>query len=106
MNEGDELEVGTVTEPRVQHGSTDHHALQAEHEALVLEHRATLAENTALRAELAGLKGAQGQPRTMPKKPNSGDRLPRGRRRREAEREAAIRAASQGGGTGTPPDVS
>jgi len=91
MDEGDASELSAVTEPAVQHGSANHHALRAEHEALLLEHRATLAENAALRAELAQLKGAQGQPRAMPKKASSGDRLPRGRRRREAEREALLR---------------
>jgi len=103
MNKDDDLDLGTITDPAAQHVLADHRALRIEHEALVVEHRTTLAENAALRAELAQLKGAQGQPRIMPKKASSGDRLPRGRRRREAEREAAMREASQGGRTGTHP---
>jgi len=91
MDEGDAIELSAVTDPAVRQVLTDHRALRTEHEALLLEHRTTLAENAALRAELAQLKGAQGQPRTMPKKASSGDRLPRGRRRREAEREALLR---------------
>lgn len=111
MNEGDDLDLGAVADPAVRQVLTDHRALRIEHEALVVEHRATLAENAALLAELARLKEAQGQPRTMPKKLSSGDRLPRGRRRREAERDAAMREASQSSrpGThpaeGTPPDA-
>lgn len=92
MNEGDDLDLSAVTDPAVRQLRTNHRALRIEHEALVGEHRATMAENAALRAELARLKGGQGQPRSLPGKTHSGDRLPRGKRRREAERDAMLRA--------------